>query len=116
MAGQGQLIVSVPINPGVAADQIEMRSAAAAFIPGTFACCLGQAAGLPPGNSRVHALETKDAWNEDLVMPAYPRFPLAPPPPGRQKGALGIFQLLGLGLLLLLVLMLLIVVVRSLFT
>lgn len=49
-------------------------------------------------------------------MPAYPRSPLAPTPPGRQKGALGIFQLLGLGLLLLFVLMVLIVAVRSLFT
>jgi hypothetical protein len=49
-------------------------------------------------------------------MPADPRSPLAPTPPGRQKGALGIFQLLGLGLLLLFVLMALIVAVRSLFT
>jgi hypothetical protein len=46
----------------------------------------------------------------------YLRSPLAPTPPGRQKGALGIFQLLGFGLLLLFVLMVLIIAVRSLFT
>ncbi len=71
---------------------------------------------LPTWKLRVHGLNTKDALNEERVMPAYPRSPLASPPPGRQTGALGIFQLLGLGLLLLFVLMVLILVIRSLFT
>lgn len=49
-------------------------------------------------------------------MPIAPGFPSAPPSKSssRGKGALGIFQLLGLGLLLMIVLFLLIVVVRSL--
>lgn len=50
-------------------------------------------------------------------MPADPR-PCSVQPPAlrrREKGALGIFQLLGLGLLLMIVLFVLIVVVRSLF-
>lgn len=49
-------------------------------------------------------------------MPA-PRFPLSQSraPRRREKGALGLFQLLGLGLLLLFVVFLLIVVARSLF-
>jgi hypothetical protein len=37
-------------------------------------------------------------------------------PPSRQRGALGLFQMLGLGLLLLMVLLVLIVIVRGLFT
>lgn len=49
-------------------------------------------------------------------MPVRPHSLSASRPPTRQKGALGIFQLLGLGLLLLFVLMLLIVVVNGLFT
>lgn len=49
-------------------------------------------------------------------MPAYPNSPLALTAPSRQKGALGIFQLLGLGLLLLFVVFVLIVVIRGLFT
>lgn len=48
-------------------------------------------------------------------MPTAPRFPSAPPSVRREKGALGIFQLLGLGLLLMMVLFLVIVVIRSLF-
>jgi hypothetical protein len=49
-------------------------------------------------------------------MPA-PRFPSSRSraPRHREKGALGLFQLLGLGLLLLFVVFLLIVVVRALF-
>ena len=49
-------------------------------------------------------------------MPA-PRFPLSRSraPRRTEKGALGLFQLLGLGLLLLFVVFLLIVVARSLF-
>jgi len=49
-------------------------------------------------------------------MPSYPNSPLALTAPGRQKGALGIFQLLGLGLLLLFVVFVLMVVIRGLFT
>lgn len=50
-------------------------------------------------------------------MPAC-RKPLSRPPANRrgQQGALGIFQLLGLGLILLFVVFVLIVVVRALFT
>jgi hypothetical protein len=47
-------------------------------------------------------------------MPAYFRFPSAKPRASRQKGALGLFQLLGLGLMLLFVVFVLIVVIRSL--
>ena len=49
-------------------------------------------------------------------MPTYPNFPSALSTPSRQKGALGIFQLLGLGLLLMFVVFVLIVVIRGLFT
>jgi len=50
-------------------------------------------------------------------MPACPNPPSAPAVyRRREKGALGIFQLLGLGLLLLFVVFVLIVVVRALFT
>jgi hypothetical protein len=68
------------------------------------------------GDSRVHALRDKYARNEEFIMPA-PRFPLfqSRAPRRREKGALGLFQLLGLGLLLLFVVFLLIVVARSLF-
>jgi hypothetical protein len=50
-------------------------------------------------------------------MPADPRPHPAQPPARRrkEKGALGLFQLLGLGLLLMIVLFVLIVVVQSLF-
>lgn len=41
--------------------------------------------------------------------------PISLPAPRRERGAVGLFQLLGLGLLLLFVVFLLIVVVRSLF-
>ncbi len=45
------------------------------------------------------------------------RFPTPSTQPlSRQRGAIGLFQMLGLGLLLLMVLFLLIVIVRSLFT
>ena len=49
-------------------------------------------------------------------MPSYPNSPSALTAPRRQKGALGIFQLLGLGLLLMFVVFVLIVVIRGLFT
>lgn len=49
-------------------------------------------------------------------MPIYPHSPLALSTSRRQKGALGIFQLLGLGLLLMFVVFVLIVVIRGLFT
>ena len=49
-------------------------------------------------------------------MPTYPNSPSALTTPSRQKGALGIFQLLGLGLLLMFVVFVLIVVIRGLFT
>ena len=49
-------------------------------------------------------------------MPSYPNSPSALATPSRQKGALGIFQLLGLGLLLMFVVFVLIVVIRGLFT
>ncbi|MGE5318748.1 MAG: hypothetical protein ACM3KD_01075 [Hyphomicrobiaceae bacterium] len=49
---------------------------------------------------------------EVLFMPTDSGFPSAS---SREKGALGIFQLLGLGLLLMVVLFVVIVVVRSLF-
>lgn len=47
-----------------------------------------------------------------------PRFPLPQSHPSkrRQHGALGLFQLLGLGLILMFLLFLLIVVIRGLFT
>lgn len=49
-------------------------------------------------------------------MPIFHRFPSATPAGSRrQRGALGIFQLLGLGLLLLFVVLALIVAVRGLF-
>ncbi len=48
-------------------------------------------------------------------MPAAPSFPSARSPRPRQTGALGIFQLLGLGLIALFLVFLLIVVARSLF-
>lgn len=49
-------------------------------------------------------------------MPAYPNSPSAQSASRRrQKGALGIFQLLGLGLILLFVVFVLIIVARSLF-
>lgn len=50
-------------------------------------------------------------------MPADPRPPSAQPPAPKpsEKGGIGLFQLLGLGLLLLFVVFLLIVMVRSLF-
>jgi hypothetical protein len=91
------------------------------LVPGTFVWVVWWTSGLSshrvwPGNSRVHALKKKDAWNEEFVMPVRPHSLSASRPPTRQKGALGIFQLLGLGLLLLFVLMLLIVVVNGLFT
>jgi hypothetical protein len=54
--------------------------------------------------------------NEEFIMPASPNSPLALTAPRRQKGALGIFQLLGLGLLLMFVVFVLIVVIRGLFT
>jgi len=49
-------------------------------------------------------------------MPTYPNSRLTVGTPSRQKGALGIFQLLGLGLLLMFVVFVLIVVIRGLFT
>jgi hypothetical protein len=49
-------------------------------------------------------------------MPPDPSSPSTPPAPRlRQKGGIGLFQLLGLGLLLLFVVILLIVVIISLF-
>jgi hypothetical protein len=42
--------------------------------------------------------------------------PSAPPPTTRQKGGIGLFQMLGLGLLLMIVLFALIVIVRSFFS
>ena len=50
-------------------------------------------------------------------MPTDRGFPTAPPHASRrrERGALGIFQLLGLGLLLMIVLFVAIVVLRSLF-
>lgn len=50
-------------------------------------------------------------------MPDEPNPPSAQPPApkSREKGGIGLFQMLGLGLLLLFVVFLLIVVVRSLF-
>jgi hypothetical protein len=51
---------------------------------------------------------------KEHTMPAYFRFPSAKPLASRQKGALGLFQLLGLGLMLLFVVFVLIVVIRSL--
>ncbi|MDP1645406.1 MAG: hypothetical protein Q8L71_07880 [Thiobacillus sp.] len=68
------------------------------------------------GNSRVYALKNKYAWNKEFIMPAYPNSPSALTASSRQKGALGIFQLLGLGLLLLFVVFVLMVVIRGLFT
>jgi len=69
------------------------------------------------GNSRVHALKDKYARNEEFIMPADSRAPSARPsaPKSSQKGGIGLFQMLGLGLLLLFVVFVLIVVVRSLF-
>jgi hypothetical protein len=68
------------------------------------------------GNPRVHALKNRYAWNEEFIMPTCPNSPSALTTPSRQKGALGIFQLLGLGLLLMFVVFVLIVVIRGLFT
>lgn len=48
-------------------------------------------------------------------MPTNPRSPSSRTPAPRQKGGVGLFQLLGLGLLLMFVLFVLILVVRSLF-
>jgi hypothetical protein len=48
-------------------------------------------------------------------MPSHSRSP-STQPLTRQRGALGLFQMLGLGLLLLMVLLVLIVIVRGLFT
>jgi len=62
------------------------------------------------GNSRVHALRDKYACNKEFAMSAQP-----PAPKPREKGGIGLFQMLGIGLLLLFVVFLLIVVVRSLF-
>lgn len=49
-------------------------------------------------------------------MPVHLRSPSAPPASRREKGALGIFQLLGLGLLAMIVLFAIIVAIRALFT
>jgi hypothetical protein len=58
-----------------------------------------------------------NAWYEVLIMPTDPEFHSEPPSESRRgTGALGLFQLLGLGLLLMIVLSVLIVVIRSLFT
>lgn len=54
----------------------------------------------------------------ELIMPTDPEFHSEPPSAAssRGKGALGLFQLLGLGLLLMTLLFVLIVVIRSLLT
>lgn len=49
-------------------------------------------------------------------MPVHLPSPSAPPGPRRRSGALGIFQLLGLGLLAMIVLFAIIVSIRGLFT
>jgi flagellar biogenesis protein FliO len=57
-------------------------------------------------------------WNKEFTMPADPSPPSTQPPATEptEKGGVGLFQLLGLGLLLLFVLIFIFMVVWSLFT